>query len=168
MTREELYPIGYVKKPHGLKGEVTVVLLPESPEPREIKHVFILQKGDFVPFFLQHFSERPDQLFVKWEDVDTLAAAEQLKGCEVYLPKKDRPKLARGEFYNDEVIGFEVLMADQELGQVKAVTETGGNRFLVLDNARETYIPVHGPFIKSINKTKRRISVELPDGFLDL
>lgn len=145
-----------------------MVLLPESPEPEEIRHVFILQKGDFVPYFVEHFSARPDQLVVKWEDVNTIDAAEQLKGCEVFLPKKARPKLARGEFYNDEVIGFAVAMSEQLLGTVKAVTETGGNRFLVLDNARETFIPVHGPFIKSINKAKRRILVELPDGFLEL
>jgi 16S rRNA processing protein RimM len=168
MTRDELYPIGYVKKPHGLKGEVTVILLPESPQPEEIGHVFIQQKGSFVPYFLQTFSQRPDQLFVKWEDVDTLAQAETLKGCEIFLPKKERPKLARGEFYNDEVIGFEVANSDETIGSVKEVSEAGGNRFLVLDNPQETLIPVNGPFIKSINKTKRKITVDLPEGFLEL
>jgi 16S rRNA processing protein RimM len=168
MTRDELYPIGYVKKPHGLKGEVTVILLPESPEPEDITHVFIEQKGSFVPYFLKSFSQRPDQLFVKWEDVETLAAAEQLKGCEIFLPKKARPKLARGEFYNDEVIGFEVVTETGLIGRVKEVSEAGGNRFLVLDNDRETLIPVNGPFIQSINKTKRKITVALPEGFLEL
>jgi 16S rRNA processing protein RimM len=168
MTREELYPIGYIRKPHGLKGEVTVVLLPESPEPDTIRTVYILQKGTFVPYVLQRFSQRPDQLFVSWEDVTTWEGADQLKGCEIFLPKTERPRLARGEFYNDEVVGFEVMMGGDVLGRVLEVSEQGPNRFLVLDNERATLIPVHGPFIKSISKTKRHIRVDLPEGFLDL
>lgn len=168
MIREELYPIGYIRKAHGLKGEVTVILLPECPEPESIRQVYILQKGNFVPYVIQSFSQRPDQLFIRWEDVNTWEAADQLKGCEIFLPKRERPRLARGAFYNDEVIGFEVIVAGEVLGRVREVSEHGPNRFLVLDNARETMIPVNGPFIKSINKAKQKITVELPEGFLDL
>ncbi len=47
--------------------------------------------------------------------------------------------------------------------------EAGPNRFLVMDhNGKEVLIPINGPFIKSVNKSKRKITVELPEGFLDL
>jgi 16S rRNA processing protein RimM len=55
------------------------------------------------------------------------------------------------------------------LGVVKEVVEAGPSRFLSVDvDNKETLIPVTGPFIKSVNKTSKKIKVELPDGFLDI
>jgi 16S rRNA processing protein RimM len=52
---------------------------------------------------------------------------------------------------------------------VRNVEEAGSNRFLVVDYlAKEVMIPVNSPFIKTINKTRKQISVSLPEGFLDL
>lgn len=166
MAPEQLYQIGYIKKPHGLRGEVTVVLLPESPEPHQLSSVFIGLGADFVPFRVERLAARPDQLFVKWEDVNSLAEASRLKGCRIFLPKASRPRPAKGQFYNDEITGFEVWMNQSAIGRVKAVTESGGNRFVVLDNPQETLIPVNGPFIKSIQRSQRRLVVSLPEGFL--
>lgn len=85
-------------------------------------------------------------------------------------PKKLRPSLPKGEFYNDEVIGFEV--SDEALGLLGKVTEiqeSGVARHLVVDHSgKEIMIPLNGPFIKSLNKSKKRIAVDLPEGFLDL
>jgi 16S rRNA processing protein RimM len=164
---EEYYKIGYVSKTHGLKGEVTVNTLPECPDLTSIKTVYA---GDnFVPHFVQGISVKGDKAFVKFEDVNSIEAAAELKGASLYLPKSERPKLARGEFYNDEVIGFEVVEEDNILGKINDLMEAGPNRFLVMDhNGKEVLIPVNGPFIKSVNKLKKRITVELPEGFLDL
>jgi 16S rRNA processing protein RimM len=47
--------------------------------------------------------------------------------------------------------------------------EAGPNRFLVVDHkGKEVLIPINGPFIKSVNKSKKKITVELPEGFLEL
>ena len=81
-----------------------------------------------------------------------------------------RPKAGRGEFYDDEVIDFEVH--DQEkglLGNIREVMQAGPNRLLVVEHKKkEVLIPVNGPFITSINKTKKRVSVNLPEGFLEI
>jgi 16S rRNA processing protein RimM len=52
---------------------------------------------------------------------------------------------------------------------VREVFESGPNRFLMIDwHEKEVMIPINGPFIKSINKSKKKISVELPEGFLEI
>jgi 16S rRNA processing protein RimM len=33
---------------------------------------------------------------------------------------------------------------------------------------KEVMIPVNGPFVKSINRTKKTVTVSLPEGFLDI
>jgi len=158
-------------KPHGLKGEVTISLDPNAYADWEnLKTIFIEKKSLLVPYFIQHISVRNDKAFVKLEDVDTPEYAALLKGGSLYLPKKERPKPAKGEFYSEEVIGFEVT--DQELGvlgMILDVEQAGPNRFLILNyNKKEIMIPVNGPFITSINKSKKKISVSLPEGFLDI
>lgn len=169
MEIQDCYKIGYVSKTHGLKGEVTVNTLPECPDLNSIENVFLEQTGGLVPYFIKSVSVKGDKAFVKFEEVDGIDAASELKGVSLYLPKTERPKLSRGEFYNDEVVGFEVIENEEALGRVTDIMEAGPNRFLVIDhNGKEVLIPINGPFIKSINKSKKKVTVELPEGFLDI
>lgn len=170
MNIDSCFKIAYVMKTHGLKGEVTLSLLPDCPEFEKAGALFLDVKGHLVPHFIQAASIKGTKAYVKWEGIDTPEAAADLKGASVYLPKKLRPSLPRGEFYSDEVIGFDVT-DDQlgPLGKVKEVQETGLTRHLVVDHSgKEVMIPLNGPFIKALNKSKKRITVELPEGFVDL
>jgi 16S rRNA processing protein RimM len=165
---DDCFKIGYVAKTHGLAGEVTINMMPECPDLSLIENIFLEKSGNLVPYFIKSISIKGDKAFVKFEDVDNIDAASELKGSSLYLAKSERPKLSRGEFYNDEVVGFEVF-EDEILGKIINVMEAGPSRFLVLDyNGKEVLIPTAGPFIKSVNKTKKKITVELPEGFLDL
>ncbi len=170
MNIDSCYKIGYVAKTHGLKGEVTVILDGTSPHLQNTKSVFIEINGALVPYFIDHVSDRGDKAFVKFEDIDNADQAKRLKGCSLYLSKKARPKLDLGEFYNDEVIGFEV--EDQKLGllgKIREVLQIGPNRLIAIDRpSKEILIPVNGPFILSLNKTKKMFKVDLPEGFLDI
>lgn len=143
---------------------------PECPDLTGVSTLFLEINGNQVPYFVESISLRGDKAFLKMEDVNTPEGASALKGTSVFLKKDDRPSLPRGEFYNDEVIGFTVQdKALGTLGLVRDVEEAGPNRFLVLDvNQKEILIPVHGPFIQSLNKTKKLITVDLPEGFLDI
>lgn len=171
MTSNELYKAGFIMRPHGLKGEVTISLDADAPADWDsLESVFVETKGKLVPYFLENISVRGNKAFVKFEDVSTPEAAAALKGRSLFLPKTSRPKLARGDFYHDEIIDFEVI--DQELGllgTVLTIETAGPNRFIVLSHkTKEVMIPVNGPFIKSINRTKKNVSVSLPEGFLDI
>lgn len=171
MKTDELYKAGFVMRTHGLKGEVTISLDADAPaEWESLESVFLEIKTQRIPYFVEAISVRHNQAFVKFEDVNTPEAAQALKGSSIYLPKASRPKLSRGDFYHDEVLDFEVI--DEELGllgTVQHIEQAGQNRFVVLSHkTKEVMIPVNGPFIKSINKTKKKITVALPEGFLDI
>lgn len=164
------YKIGYILKPHGLKGEVTVSLDPDGPEFDSLESLFIEKNNRLIPHFIESVSVRGDKAFVKFEDVDSPESAGAISKCAAYLPKASRAKSGKGEFYDDEIIGFEV--SDSEagvLGKVVEVTQAGPNKLLSVDhNGKEVLIPVNGPFIASINKSKKKISVTLPEGFLEI
>jgi 16S rRNA processing protein RimM len=169
MKLEQCYKVGFIAKTHGLAGEVTISILPECPDLTSIETIFLQKGGTLIPYFIKSISVKGDKAFLKLDDVNNIDQAAELKGLSLYLPKAERPKLARGEFYNDEVIGFEVLEGEEPLGHITEIMEAGPNRFLVMDHkGKEVLIPINGPFIKSVNKTKKKITVELPEGFLDI
>jgi 16S rRNA processing protein RimM len=164
------YKIGYILKPHGLKGEVTMSLEVDAPDFEGVESVFVESNNRLAPFFIEAVSVRGSKAFVKFEDVNTPEGAQAISKSAVYLPKASRARSARGEFYDDEVVGFEVTDSEAGLiGKVQEVTSAGPNKLLSVDyNGKEVLIPINGPFITSINKSKKKISVSLPEGFLDL
>lgn len=169
MEKEQCFKIGYVAKTHGLKGEVTLMVT-EPVDFESIESVFIELRDSLVPHFVSSFSDRGDKVFVKFDDIDTPEKAASLKGGSLYLPKDARPKLKRGEFYDDEVVGFSVIDESLgELGEVTEVSSSGPNRLLTVNvKGKEVLIPINSPFVLSTNKTKKTIKVALPEGFLDI
>ena len=158
-------------KPHGLKGEVTVVLEGDAPNDiSSLNSVFLEQNDRLVPYFIETVSGHGRKTFVKFEDIDSPEAARLISKQSIYIQKSLRPKLQRGNFYDDEVKGFEVF--DYQLGllgKIDEVVAAGPNRLLSLQyQDKEVLIPTNGPFITSVNKTRKRIEVELPEGFLDI
>lgn len=169
MKIEQCYKIGYVAKTHGLSGEVTIVMLPECPDLISVENLFVEHGDSMVPYFIKSISVKSEKAFVRFDEVNTIDKAKEMKGASLYLAKTERPKLSKGEFYNDEVVGFEVTEENSTLGLITDIMEAGPNRFLVMDHkGKEVLIPINGPFIKGVNKSKKKIAVELPEGFLDI
>ncbi|MEJ7645198.1 MAG: ribosome maturation factor RimM [Chryseolinea sp.] len=171
MVSDSHFKIGFVQKTHGLKGEVTLVL--DNSAPADVSALKMLYLGDedrIVPYFIAAISPRGSKTFVRFEDVNTIEEAAQLVRKSIFLEKSTRPKKGRGEFYDDEIVGFQVDdAAIGRLGKVTGVAMAGSNRLLAVDYAgKEVLIPINSPFITSINKAKKLVSVELPDGFLDI
>jgi 16S rRNA processing protein RimM len=169
MDIDSCFKIGWILTPHGLKGAVTVVLDHDTPVDFSVlDSVFVEQNQRLVPYFIETVSAHDKKAYVKFEDVDDADQAARISKKSVYIEKSSRPKPARGEFYNDEVIDFEVHdQAQGFLGFVKDIMIAGPNRLLVISkDENEVLIPINGPFITSVNKSKRRISVNLPEGFL--
>ncbi len=158
-------------KPHGLKGLVTVSAEPDADLLwAELKLLYVEDQEALIPYFIESVSERPNNLVIKFEDISSVEEASKLKNHSLFLPKKDRPRRAAGDFYDDEIIGFEVIdTAKGKLGKVEAIERAGSIRFIiVLYGKKEVMIPAQPPLVQSINKSKKKITVNLPEGFLDI
>jgi 16S rRNA processing protein RimM len=168
------FNIGYIVKTHGLKGEVTISVngysVDELDSIRDSHPLFIEIDKRLVPYFIQSISASGSKAIVKLDDVNSIDDASKLVKRSLFLPKDVRPKTQRGEFYDDEIVHFNVT--DEQLGPLGRIVEVmlaGPNRLLVLEHdGKEVLIPVNSPFIKRINKSKKLITVSLPDGFLDI
>ena len=171
MTIDNCYKIGYILKPHGLKGGVTISLDVDAPEDfSKVETVFVEVRQRLLPYFIEDISLRGSKAFLKLEDVNTPEQAQDISKSALFLPKSSRPKSGRGAFYDDEIIGYEV--SDTVLGQLGKIIEiiqAGPNKLLSVDyEGREVLVPLNSPFIGSINKARKKITVTLPEGFLDI
>lgn len=171
MNLNGYYKIGRIAKPHGLKGEVTVLLQPDLPnDASKLTVVYLHENNNLVPYFIQNVSVKGNKAFIRFEDIETLEDAQRISRQELYLPTSQRPAPARGQFYNDEVIGYTV--EESSMGQIGTITEvlsiTSQRLISIKYQSKDLLIPVNGPFIKGIDRAKNIMYVTLPEGYLDL
>ncbi|MTI19767.1 16S rRNA processing protein RimM [Fulvivirga sp. RKSG066] len=171
MNIDACYQLGYIIKKHGLKGELNIFLDVDFPaEYTQLESVFVEINEKLVPFFIDHISLNGNKAIVKFDEVDTAEAADELRGQKLYLPLSSLPDLEEGQFYYHEVIGY--LMKDANSGDVgKVASILAGPQqdlFVVDAEGKEVLVPVSDGIIKGIDHSKKIVEVELPEGLLDI
>ena len=171
MRVDDCYQLGEILKTHGLKGELMVHLDVDDPnEYREMESVFVQQDGNLVPFFIESISiSDQSKAKIKFEDIDSVDDAKEMKGLLLFLPTSQLPELPDDQYYLHELIGFTVIADDESLGKVIEIFDQEPNPLFTVDaNGKEVLIPLQDHFLKSVDKKNSTIVVNLPDGYLDL
>lgn len=171
MQVDACYQLGYVIKKHGLNGEVNIYLDVDFPEEySELESVFVEINQKLVPFFIEHLSIKGKKAVVKFEEVDTLEAAEDLRGKSLFLPLDNLPQLDEGQFYYHQVEGY--MLIDNQKGEIGKITSilTGPQQdlFAVDVNGTEVLVPITDEIIDRVDHEKSAIFVNLPDGLLEV
>jgi 16S rRNA processing protein RimM len=111
------------------------------------------------------------RVILKFEGYDTMTAAKGLVGGRLVIGEADVEPLAEGQYLEREVVGSEVVTRDgQKVGVVTKVMRTGGTDLLVLEgiDGRERLIPFADEICTDVDLAARRITIDPPDGLLDL
>lgn len=172
MTVEDCYQVGYIIKPHGLKGDVQIFLDVDDPKQyKNMESVFVLQGQNLVPFFLLSMSLNRDKAIVKFEDIDTIEMAKSIKGLELYMPLDALPQLGGDDFYYHEIQGF--LLKDEKLGDIGTISSVldAGHQLLIAvahKSGNEILIPLSDELIVSLDKDAKLIVMNIPDGLVDV
>lgn len=172
MLSEDLYyKVGYICRAHGLKGGVTALLEPDAEVNwADTRALFIEISGQFVPYLVEQCSVKGTRAYLKFKGINRTEDTVLIQKRNLYLPKSERPRRTGLEFYDDEILGFKVIDANLGmLGTIIRIDRTGPGRHLIVPvGGAERMIPVNSPFILKINRKSRTITVELPEGFLDV
>ncbi len=171
MRVEDCFQLGYVTKPHGLKGEVSIFLDTDVPEYyQEMESVFVQIENRLIPFFIDAIDIRKDKAIVKFEGVDTFESAESMRGNGLYLPVDQLPPMDNKSFYYHEIVGYSAEdIQHGGIGVIGAVYTSGPqDLFSILFKEKEVLVPVHDDIIVSINRDEKKILLNLPEGLLDL
>lgn len=172
MDKKDCFFVGKIVKKYSFKGELLVKLDTDEPEIYEdMESVFVELRTNLVPFFIEASQLHKSELLrVKFEDVDSEQDADSLLKCDLYLPLEFLPKLEDDKFYFHEIIGFTVEDVNfGTVGIVKSINDSTAQALFEIDrDGIEILIPMNDAFIKNVDKKRRVITVETPEGLIEL
>lgn len=161
----------------GNHGEITALAFSSRPERlQELREVYLFRDDAWLsggaPFQVESAWFHDGRLILKFLGVDTISAAEELQGAEVRIPRSERPELPRGEYYESDLVGCEVVErgTGNVLGRVVELQQGGGSGLLMVATADggELLVPFARSICTDIDVSARRILVDLPEGLKEL
>ncbi len=172
MRKEDCFELGIISRTHGTKGGLVLFLDVDQPSDYyQLKSVLVELGDELIPYFITSLDPgAKQQVFVKFEDIDTQEDANYLQGCTLWLPLKNLPKLEGKKFYYHEVKGFMVIDINKgEIGPLTEIIDLSVNPLFSVDHeGKEILIPVNDKFIVEIKRKERQLIIEMPDGLLEL
>ena len=171
IKKEEVFKIGVFNKPHGVKGELCFSFTDDIFDRVDGEYLICLLDGILVPFFIEEYRFRSEtSALVKLENVDTAEQARKFTNVEVYFPLKfveedDSDDIPTWGYF----VGFQVKdIHHGDLGEIVAVDDSTMNVLFSIErpDGEEILLPAHEEFIVKLEKKKRRLTVEVPEGLL--
>lgn len=168
---EERVPVGYVRRAHGIRGEVIVRPLTDEPD-RRFSPGSRLSTDEDPPRTLEVVTRRThrDGLIVGFADTESRSDAEGLQGLTLTIARKERRPLADGEFWPEDLENLAVINSRGEhLGKVVAVILGEAQDRLVVETGAGERVEV--PFVPSIvgeiHPSGGFLVVDAPKGLFD-
>lgn len=176
ISGESLYPIGYVSKTHGIKGELNIKL-DTSYNPEDFRFLVFELDSTFIPF--QIYESRGnglDSRLVSLEDIKTVEEAKQFVGKTVYVllsELREHPDYNPDEeqsLYLSDLIGYDLLDENRKLlGKVIGYNDDTENYLLEIElpDNRKIYVPFVEDWILELNQDDKILSLNLPLGIIE-
>jgi 16S rRNA processing protein RimM len=106
--------------------------------------------------------------------VDSISAAEELKGLIVAIPREERTPLADDETYIDDLIGCILIdrsgASPVNVGTIEDIDRTTGAAplLIVRGASGEVLVPFAKLYLRKIDIPAKRVEMSLPEGLVDL
>ncbi|MEV6298648.1 ribosome maturation factor RimM [Actinoplanes sp. NPDC051861] len=185
--------VGQIGKPHGIRGEVSVIVRTDEPEERftsgsvfvtEVPRDRRVNVGPAAAAAPGVRFEVPQRLVlesIRWhqgrgiavfEGISDRNVAEALRGVFLQVDSADlAPPEDPEEFHDHQLVGLRVVAVDgAELGTVQRIDHAPSSDLIVLAKAGggTALIPFVTAIVPTVDLAGGRIVVDLPEGLLDL
>jgi 16S rRNA processing protein RimM len=150
--------VGYIVKPHGLRGDVIVVLTTNRDE--RVERGSVLHTADGRAFTVARSSSHQGRFIVTFDGVNGIDQADALRRTELFAPPLDDPDA----LWIHDLIGARVEdTAGTVLGTVEGVEANPASDLLVISGG--ALVPLR--FVVD-TEPGVLITVDVPDGLFDL
>lgn len=167
---DDVYRIGQLNRAHGLGGELIFSFEDDIFDRQDADYLICDVDGILVPFFIEEYKFKTDtSVIIKFEDIDSPEQAAQLQGSSVYYERKaasSQQNSDEGEFSLHYFVGFTIVDHGKTIGTIAAVNDSTMNWLFITDN--DILIPATADFITDINHEKKVITMNLPEGMVEL
>lgn len=165
----EYFKIGRLVAVHGLKGELILRhSLGKKTALKGVQALFVEEGKDrFLPWFLDTVRIKSDEeLLVQLQDVDSREKALRLTQKDVWLAEADFQQHS-GKSAPISLLNYTIVEDGRTLGTILEVIEQPHQVLCRIQvEGKDALIPLNESTIRSIDRKKKQVHVELPEGLL--
>lgn len=125
--------VGKIVAPQGIRGEVRIQTYSENPADFK-KFKIQSQKFKSEDFKFVRAVPNSTVIIAKINGFDDRNAAETLRGTELFINREQLPTLTDNEYYQSDLIGFDVIRNGKKIGIVDCFQNYGAGDIIELDN----------------------------------
>jgi 16S rRNA processing protein RimM len=166
--KRNLFPIGKVVKPHGVKGKIKVEYFGKGLHQFSLYHeIFIRdERGRPQSYEILEAIPQPPRLILRLKGIGKIEEVEPLIGKEILIERGSLPGLEEGEYYWVDILGMKVeTEGGKRIGKVKEIFPTGANDVYVVEGRRgEIFLPATEEVIQSIDLERGVMKVVRMEG----
>lgn len=168
---KDYFSIGKIVGTHGLSGEVVLQhALGAKTDLKGLETLFIEERqSSFLPYFVESTKlKNNEEVFIKLEGFNTKESCKRILQKQVWLLKADFDKYA-GKSSPISLLGYMMINENKEIGEVIEVIEQPMQVLCkIIYQGNEALIPLHEESLQKIDKKKKQVFVNLPEGLLDI
>ena len=162
---EDMFQVGIITSPHGVKGEVKVFpTTDDNKRFKKLKECFIEYKDELMPVKACGCKFFKNMVILRFEDLNNMNDVEKFRKCKIFVDREHAVSLEDDEYFVADLLGVSVIDENGNvLGMLEDVIETGANDVYVVKNnsGNEILIPAIKDCILDVNVNERVMRVHL-------
>jgi 16S rRNA processing protein RimM len=162
--------VGILRKPHGLSGAFSFVLTRELKSlKRHPTHFFLEVRGAYIPYFISKIDLKDIFAgYINFEEVTKLEQAKPLVNSGLYLDSQTVSAFFKKEAAEyDYLIGYTAYDKETALGPISEILSHPAQILVsVTMNGTDVLIPLVDDLVIDIDKRKKKIIFDVPDGLI--
>ena len=133
MDTSKMILVGKIVAPQGIRGDVRIQTFSEKPTDFQ---KFQIHSTKFNESEFRFIRAVPNSsvIIAHISGIDDRNAAETLRGVELYINRDSLPELSSDEYYQSDLIGFNVVRDGKTIGTVAGFQNFGAGDIIELEN----------------------------------
>lgn len=150
MNNDKKILVGKIVAFQGVRGDVRIQAYTATPSDlRDMQ----IESSQFKPDDFRFIRALPNSnvIIAHIRGFEDRTSAEVLRGAELFVNRESLPKLKDGEYYQTDLIGFDVVRDGETVGKVDGFQNFGAGDIIELDNGE--MVAFRGVTVDFENKT---------------
>jgi 16S rRNA processing protein RimM len=165
---QTVIPVGYVRRPHGIRGDVVVRGLLEDAHSRLVPAASFETNEDPARLLtIASVHQSGADLRIHFSGVEDRNEAEELKGVQLMIDAGDRRVLGDDEWWPEDLVGCSAVdVSGASVGEVVEVILGGVQDRLVVvrSDGGRAEVPFVEALVPRVDMDVRVVTLDLPDG----
>lgn len=164
MDPDDWVPLAEVARPHGVKGELRLRLFNATSDVLlgQDEVLVRMKDGEEHEVSIERARRADDAILMKLFSVDDRNRAEDLRGAQICVRRRDFPEAEEGEFYAIDVVGSEARVAGQRVGVVAELITYPSIEVLLIhadDGKGDWEVPLTEMFIGKVDVANKVVEL---------